>query len=89
VENTNRPEECVRVVWEILPGGNGHIFREISPEDLYPGLFSSNQLVETDDFPLIPHPLLNPTNDYFDRTWIQTVIKINYDSSKWFNEYEL
>ncbi len=88
MEETNLPEERVKVVWEILPGGNGHFFREISPEDMYPGLFSSDQIVETAEFPLIPHPLLSPTDDYLDRTWNLTSIKINYDASKWFDEYQ-
>jgi hypothetical protein len=89
VEETNLPEEKLKVVWEILPGGNGHFFREISPEDMYPGLFSSDQAVDTANFPLIPYPVLNLADDYCDRTWSQTQIKINYDSSKWFGQYEL
>ncbi len=89
MEDTNLPEGSVRVVWEILPGDSGHIFREITPEDIDPSFFYHGPLIDIHDFPLIPHPLLNPADDYFDRVWTQTVIKIKYQSSAWFDEYEL
>jgi hypothetical protein len=89
VENTNLPKGSIRVVWEILPGDSEHVFREIELEDFDPSLFSPDVLLDTSDFPVVPHPLLNPADDCLDRVWTQTVIKINYQSAEWFGEYEL
>jgi hypothetical protein len=76
VENTNWPEDSVRVVWEVLPGDSEKIFREINLEDIDPSLFSSGDQANSDSFPTIPYPLLNPAD--LDRLWTQTIIKINY-----------
>jgi hypothetical protein len=86
VEDTNRPTASVREVWEILPGENEHIyFREICQEDLDPSLFSPEITDQTGNFPIIPHPLLNPAEDCLDRVWTQTIIRINYQSSEWYD----
>jgi hypothetical protein len=87
VESTNWPEGSIKVVWEILPGDSEHIFREISQEDLDPDLLSPGMLITLNDFPLIPHPLLN-LGDGLDRVWNQTVIKINYQMSEGLDENE-
>jgi hypothetical protein len=88
VEDTNLPEDSIRVIWEILPGDSEYVFREFTQEDIDPDLFSPGHLIDTDQFPIIPHPLLNPVDDCLDRVWTQTIIKINYQSSKWSGECE-
>jgi hypothetical protein len=88
VEDINKPEGSVRVIWEILPGEGEYIFREIEQEDIDPSFFSLGLQNNTDDFPTIPHPVLNPADDCLDRVWTQSIIKINYQSSDRFDKYE-
>jgi len=88
MEDTNRPEGCVRVVWEILPGDSEHVFREFDELDLDPGLFSPDFIISNQNFPVIKHFLLDPVADCLDRLWTQTAIKINYQSSQSLDEYE-
>lgn len=88
MENTNLPEGSIKVVWEILPGDAERIFREITSGDIDPSFFCADSIVEPDDFPLMPYPLLNPEDDCLDQVWKQTGIKINYQPSPWFGEID-
>ena len=88
MENSNRSDGSVRVIWEILPGEGEHVFQGISQEDFDPSLFSLCNMVKPQDFPTIPYPLLNPHNDCLDRVWTQSTIKISYQSSEWLDEHQ-
>jgi hypothetical protein len=88
VENTNLPEERVRVIWEVTQGEVQRIFREMSPEDIDPDIFTKGPLIDSNIFPCIPHPFLNQAEDYLDRTWTQTFIKINYQPRARSDEFE-
>lgn len=83
MEDTNRSQGAIKVIWEILPGDSEYIFKEFNQDDLDPDLFTSGSIFKNDYFPTIPHPLLKPTSDCLDRVWTQTVIKIDYQSSEW------
>lgn len=83
MEDTNLPKGCVKVVWEILPGEGQHVFREMTPEDIDPGLLQAGLPIDTANFPMIPHPLLNPEQDCPDRVWEDSIIKIGYKPSDW------
>ena len=76
MEETNFQQDSTRVMWEILPGDGPHLFREITPEDIDPSVLTSGSLIDTDNFPFIPHPLLNPAVDHLDGVWAHTIIKI-------------
>ncbi len=88
MEDINRSEGSFRVIWEILPGDSEHVFREIGQEDMDPSLFTPGSPVSSDDFPIIPYPYLSAPGESLDRLWTQTTIKINYQSSEWYDAYE-
>ncbi len=83
--DTNRSEGNIRVIWEIVPGDSEVVFREFGQDDFDPSLFAPN-LIDAENFPTIPHPLLNPQGECLDRVWNQSVIKINYKSNQWLDQ---
>ncbi len=88
MEDTNLPEDRVKVVWEILPGEAEQLFTELREDDIDLSLLSPGTLVENENFPTIPYPALNPAEDYLDRVWAQSIIKVNYQPAEWFDENE-
>jgi hypothetical protein len=83
VENTNQPDEKVRVVLEVLPGDSELIFREISQEDFENRHFSPDTAVNPESFPTKPYPFIDPAKCCLDRVWTQTIIKIKSDITTW------
>ncbi len=88
MENTNKPEGSIRIVWEILPGDTEHIFEILTRDEIDPNLLSSGPLIKAENFPTCPYPLLNPASDCLDRVWNQSVIKVEYQSAEWFDQFE-
>lgn len=76
MEDTNRRQDCIKVVWEVLPDEDKHVFREFGQEDIDPAPFYSDRLLTSDNFPVLPHPVLDKANDCLDRVWNQTTIEI-------------
>lgn len=88
MEETNRSQDSIKVIWEILPVDGEHIFREIGQDDIDPTLFDAGQLVNNDNFPIIPYPVFDQSGDCLDRVWTQTTIKINIIEPDSINDHE-
>jgi|WetSurMetagenome_2_1015567.scaffolds.fasta_scaffold187761_1 hypothetical protein len=80
VEETNWSKDDVKVVWEILPDEDKHVFREITLEDIDPSFLCPGYPIDSDNFPTLPHPVLDMATDCLDRVWTKSIIEIRTES---------